>query len=302
MIARNAACALLVLTVTATQAEGAGTELRWKFQKERPYRFEMSQDLEVGVETPDGRSVNTKVKQRMGMTWAIRELKPDGSAVMTQTIGRIKIDIEGPAGRYELDSDRKDANAQEGPLALIGKLYDALVGTPIEVTISARGETLSVKVPDKVAEATKQGGPIAQALGGAFTEKGFRQLMEQSSIVLPEKPVTAGATWQQKRSIETAGLGPLEVDTTYRLKGDAPGKPGVVEIDSDSTMVYHPREGAPFEIKVKSQEIKGAVLFDNEAGCLRRSEVNQKMVQDITGAGQSIHQTIKQSVILSLSE
>ena len=150
-------------------------------------------------------NINTKMSQLSEMTWKVNAVKSDGSAEMTQILDRMQIKVEGPAGSFEVDSNKKAQGNEEGPLASIRSMIDGIVATPIDIVMSARGEVISIKVPDKVMDALKTAGPQGQAFAGAFTEKGIKQLFEQSSMLLPEKPVSPGTTWVQKRSLKPPG-------------------------------------------------------------------------------------------------
>jgi len=301
MTVRSAGLALAVLAVSAVSAAGADVKLRWKFRKDKPYHYVLTQGMEMSMKLPNN-NINTKMSQVSEMTWKVNAVKPDGSAELTQILDRMQIKVEGPTGKFEVDSNQKADAAQAGPLgAMLNKMMEGLVGTPIDLVMSARGEVISVKVPDKVMEAMKTAGPQGQAFAGAFSEKGMKQLIEQSSMLLPEKAVSPGTTWVQKRTLETAGLGNMEVDTTYTDKGEAPGTPDLRTIDGTVTMQFHQPENAQVSVRVTSQDNAAKFFFNTSSGHLSRSEMKQKMQMEISTQGQSFIQDLTQTVSMTLS-
>jgi hypothetical protein len=301
MTVRNAGLAVALLVVSAASASGDDVTLRWKFSPDKPYHYMLTQGMEMSMKLPNN-DLKTTMSQVSEMTWKVKSVKPDGSAAMSQVIDRMHIKVEGPAGKFEIDSNKKgDAAAPVGPLAGLGKMVEGLVGVPVDVTISARGEVLSVNVPDKMMEAMKTAGPGGQAFAGAFTEKGIKQLFEQSSVVLPEKAVAPGTTWVQKRSVETAGLGNMDIDTTYTDKGEVPGKPGLRMIDGAVKMQIKPGENSPVTMRVIKQDNAAKFLFNTTAGHLSSSEIKQNMQMEISAQGQTLKQDLVQTVSMKLA-
>jgi hypothetical protein len=186
-------------------------------------------------------------------------------------------------------------------MATLSKMMDGMIGTPVDLVMSARGEVLSVKIPDKLMDAMKTAGAGGQAFAGAFSEKGIKQLIEQSSMLLPEKGISPGTTWVQKRSVETAGLGSMDIDTTYTDKGETPGKPDFHKIDGAVTIQFQQPENPQVSVRVASQDNAATFLFNTAAGHLSRSEVKQNMKMEIMAQGQTVSQNLSQTVSMTLA-
>jgi Family of unknown function (DUF6263) len=300
MTVRAAGLALAVLALSAVSAVGADVTLRWKFRKDKPYHYVLTQGTEMSMMLQNN-NIKTKMSQISEITWVVNAVKSDGSAEMTQTIDRMQIKVEGPAGNIEVDSKQKADGGAAGPAAMLNKMIEGMVGAPMQVVMSARGEVTSVKVPDKVLESLKIAGAGGQAMGGAFSEKGMKQLVEQSSMLLPEKAVSPGTTWEQKRAVETAGLGTLAIDTTYTDKGEAPGKPGLRLIDGAVKIDIKPGDNAQLTVRVASQDNAATFFFNTKAGHLSRSEMKQTMKMEISAGGQMINQDLNQTVSMVLA-
>ncbi len=300
MTVRTAGLALAALVISAVSAAGADVELRWKFRKDKPYHYVLVQKMEMSMKLPNN-NISTKMSQVSEVTWTIKAVKPDGSAEMVQTLDRMQVKVEGPGGTFDVDSKNKTDAAKAGPAAPLAKMMEGLVGAPMDVVMSARGEVISVKIPDKVLEALKTVGPGGQAFAGAFSEKGMKQLIEQSAMVLPEKAVSPGTTWIAKRSVETGGLGDMEINTTYTDKGETRGKPDLREIDGDVKMQFRQAENAQVSMRVTSQDNAAKFLFNTTSGHLSSSEMKQVMKMEISTQGQSFTQDLSQTVSMTLS-
>jgi hypothetical protein len=300
MTARTAGLALAILAVSTVSAPGADVELRWKFRKDQPYHYVLTQGTEISMKVANN-NLSTKMSQVSDMTWNVKAVRPDGSAEMTQTIDRMQIKVEGPTGSFEVDSKQKPEAAQAAPVESMRKLITGIVGVPIDFVMSARGEMVSVNVPAKFIEAMNSAGPAGQAFAGAFSEKGLKQLIEQSSVLLPEKPVAPGTTWVQKRSVESPMLGNMDIETTYTDKGETAGKPDLHKIDGAVKIQFRQPDNAQLSVKVTSQDNSANYLFNTISGHLSRSDVKQKMQMEISAQGQSFTQDLTSTVSMILS-
>lgn len=110
----------------------------------------------------------------------------------------------------------------------------------------------------------------------------------RSSFILPEGPVTAGATWsQQTRSslaLTAGGSVPVSVDTTYTLRGLATidGR-RVAVVDVELMQRAHGRftaEGNAVETTGAGRGV-GVVFFDVEDGQIRASELAVATTQEL---------------------
>jgi Family of unknown function (DUF6263) len=301
MTVRATGLAFAALALAAVSAAGADVTLRWKFHKGKPYHYVLTRGTEVNMMLLDN-SIKTKTSEFSDITWVVSAVNPDGSADMTQTIDRVQIKVEGPTGAIDVDSKQKADLGAAGTAALMRKLVDAMVGSPTAVVMSARGEVTSYKLTDKLSKALKMAEPqAAPALGSLFGEKGMKQLMEQVLMLLPEKPVSPGATWQQNRAFDTGGsLGVLRTDTTYTDEGDAAGKPGLRLIEGAVKSELQQPEHGQVSVRVVSQHTTVKFFFDTTAGHLSRSEMKQNLKIEVSAGTQTMNTDLAQTVTLVL--
>ena len=279
---------LLAVVVVATVAStaGADTTLRWQFTTGQKRAYVMTQKTTIKTEVM-GKPVETSFTQLLDMTWEVKGVDKDGNAEMVQMIERIRFQTMTPGGNVDLDT----ANAEDPPGTpeLITKLFRSMTGSPFTMKITQRGEVRDVTLPAKVVEAFKNAGPGAAMLG---SEETLKNMCEQSMVVFPEASVAPGKSWSGVRKLPMP-FGTMVMDATYTL--DAATGP-IENIGVAVKVAIEPKPGAPFEIKVTSQEMKGHFQFDNSAGDLKSSEVVQKIAMLVTVSGQQIAQDLESTV------
>ena len=110
--------------------------------------------------------VDTKstLAQTIEMTWTVKSVDSNGQAELTQTITRIRDQVEGNVGSYTYDS--KDAKEPESLIAAAKvPVFKALIGAEVPFKMSPRGEPLEVRVPDSLVKALAELGPAAAGAG-----------------------------------------------------------------------------------------------------------------------------------------
>lgn len=210
---------LFAILTTSVQAQEP-VELRWKFEPGEAFVTEWKQGLESRVTIQDAggqtlRQIDTKYDLSMRIGWTVDSVADDGGAVAEQKIESLTLAVRAPGNVLR----QLQLPISEEPPKEFAALAEALkqaLGVPIRVTLSPRGEPLSVELPEawkKLAE-NEDLGPSAQQLS---TPEGWKRLLASSTTPLPEKAVAAGATW----TTEDPPLGelPYRVTTDWTLAG-----------------------------------------------------------------------------------
>jgi hypothetical protein len=183
-----------------------------------------------------------------------------------------------PVGVIEYDSASNEAPV--GFAAMLAPVYKALTESEFELTITDRGEIKDVKIPEKLIESLKNS-PNAAAMGDLATPDGFKKMMSQSALVLPEKAPTEGEQSATKVELNAPMGGKQIVETTYRYEGTR-------DVDGATCAVFRPTLKMSYEggnqPNIKEQESSGEILFNVDAGRLHSSKLDQKMVME-QGAG-----------------
>jgi hypothetical protein len=285
----------LGLLIMACQPAGAAVELKMKFASGDVIESKITQDM-TSTATVMGNEVKTRMQQTMFMQTSVESVAPDGAATVTQKVTRVDATMQLPNGQtYKYDSQ---AESNENPPPGYPDVMDALVGAEFQMKIAPTGKISDIKVPQTLVEKFKNL-PGAQALGAMASEEGLKQMMSQSSFVLPEKPVEKGATWDSSTDLEMP-FGTIHAQQTYTYQGTASG--GNEEIGVELKMTMEPKEGSPFKMSLKETDSDGKILFDNEAGRLVKSEITQKMVMEMGVQGQTFDQSVTQKITMETLE
>jgi len=185
------------IATTGAQAEGP---LRWKFKVGEKLDYNMVQEMQMtasGAALPQ--EMKTSMRQEMNMTWDVQGVDDkSGEAVIRQKFDRVKMKMSTPVGGFEYDS--KSEEAPTGLGAMIAPMYKAMTEGEFEITMTSRGEVKDVKIPEQVITALKNS-PNAAAMGDIASAEGFKKMISQGALVLPENAPKKGETWTTKVEI-----------------------------------------------------------------------------------------------------
>lgn len=219
-----AAISLGLAFVSARATAQEPVELRWKFEEGEAFVTDWKQTLEsrVTIEDAQGqtlRRIETMYDLSMRTGWTVASVAADGGAVTEQRIESLTLAVRAPGNvlrQIELPSEQEPPKEFAALAAALGETLNV----PIRVTLSSRGEPLSVELPEawkKLAE-NEELGPSAQQLS---TPEGWKRLLAASTTTLPEKAVAVGGTWTTNDP--PLGALPYRMTTEWTLadvKGD----------------------------------------------------------------------------------
>jgi hypothetical protein len=275
----------------------ADEPLRWKFEVGEKLDYNMTQEMNMSAEGGPVGQMTTTMRQEMDMTWDVQGVnKETGEAVIKQKFDRVKMKMTTPYGGFEYDS-KSDA-APTGLAAMIAPMYKAMTNGEFEITMTARGEVKDVKIPDEVITALKAA-PGAASMGDIASADGFKKMISQGALVLPEAAPKKDDKWSTKVEMNNPAIGKQTVETTYTFDGmkDIDGTKYAV-IKPQLTMEFEKKEGATqgLSMKIADQSSDGEVLFNVDKGRLASTKLNQKVSIDATVNGQSTKQKIEQKI------
>ena len=297
---------LVCLLAMATRVQ-AQEPLRWKFNIGEKLDYNMVQDMNMAAAGGPLGPVNTTMRQEMNMTWNVQGVdEKTGEAVIQQKFDRIKMKMTTPLGGFEYDS-KSDA-APTGLGAMIAPMYKAMTEGEFEIVMSPRGEVKDVKIPDQVVAALKNT-PGAATLGDLATADGFKKMISQGALVLPEDAPKEGDSWSSKIEMSNPAVGKQTVETLYRYEGtkDIDGVKFAV-IRPQLTMQFEnnppakpgePQQPQPqqqVQMKIAEQSSDGEVLFNVAEGRLHTSTLTQTATIEIAAGGKSVQQKIDQKI------
>jgi hypothetical protein len=287
----------LILCAAATTPAAAQTTLRYKFKEGETLNYAMDQKMKMTTGVM-GKNIDMNMDQNATMSWKIDSVDSEGNAKITITFGRMKMSMDTPMGKIEVDSQDTDGPDDPVGKALFG-VVKAMAGMTVNGTISPRGEISDVKVPEKVAKQLANL-PGAEQMGDMFSPEGLKRMMGQSGLVLPKEAVSKGEKWSHKIDMKLP-FGKIDAEFNYTYEGptEKSGR-NLEKIALKPKLSIDPDPNAPFAMKMKSQKGDGHALFDNQAGRLAEVAINQTMEMELEIMGQTVGQRIVQNVTTRL--
>jgi hypothetical protein len=130
-------------------------------------------------------------------------------------------------------------------------------------------------------------------MGGIFTPEGLKQMLSQSILTFPEKPLAKGDSWNTALDVDQRDVGKQSVASTYTYQGaDTIGGKKLDVIDSKQETKFQPAKDATGSIELKDQKSSGVIHFDNARGELIDSESSTTMKMKMTMMGRTLDQDI----------
>lgn len=277
-----AASALLGLSSPAHAQDG---DLRWSFKEGDTLHYLLTQESTTKTNFQGNALVN-KNDQSFDMTWKVKGVKPDGSAELAQTFDRIRFKAEGINGAVSFDS--MEDKALDPNVEALAKVFRALIGAEITLTMTPAGETKDIKLPAKAVDALNSI-PVPPGGQRMLSEDSFKNIIELATLPLPGKPTEKGANWAKTRE-NASPLGTMTVDTTYTLQGPAETEKALDQIGLKAALKLNVKPDLPVKATIKSQEVQGLALFDRKAGHLKSSKLDQTVELDLEAMGRTIQQ------------
>lgn len=266
---------VLVLGWISATAIAQESTLAWKLKAGDTFQVSREQQT-VSHTTVTNKPVRTSVETTAVMTWTVDAVDGDGVATITQSLDQIIVKLDGGSGLVECDTSKN-----EKPTGVVKTLADAvlpLIGGKFVVTMTPRGEIKSLTPSETLVKLFS--GKKEKASSEAFSTEGIAKLLQQPLVLLPEKPVEIGATWELQRTLASS-LGPLQQTLTYSLVGfgEAEQPSNVAQIKIVGT-IAPPASSAAGAPKLKSNDLTGAAQFDIETG--RLVEMTARQLIELT--------------------
>lgn len=280
------AMATAVVCCVAATAQ-AQVDLKWKFQQGQKLNLQLAQDMTISIAV-QGQAINQKIQMGMDLVWDVKQVDSQGVATIDQKFTRIRMTMEMPFGKLQVDTNAENA---EGPAAQIAQQLKPLTEGTITQKLSPSGQVLEVKLDEKATEALAANPQFKDMFG----EDAMKQMFGQSMVALPEKPVNVGDTWDVALGIKTQ-FGEMKLDSQYTYQGMAEhngkqmakiGIKGTLKIDKEKA---DPNEQTKLDIK--DSNITGTAWFDTAAGRVADTDVLQKATMTVEAGGQTLEPNI----------
>ncbi len=263
-----------MLIVDVSSAQSADT-LRWKLNQGDQLAVQLVQDTNISSQI-DNRGRQTANKMTLDMQWLVESVNDDRKAVIQQTISRIQLTLTTPedAGSQTVSIDTNDTDKQKDLAKHLLQQVSPLIGTKYTVTMSDRGEVVSVDVPEASMEALR-GAPASMQLRQVLTKEGLTEMFGQSAIVFPEQAISVGDDWKSESEVSNS-LGTFTRIHTYSYDSSQ---------QKDQKTMQHISIKTELKQKAANQQGSELVAFsgggqlwmDNEAGYVTESSLANEL-------------------------
>ncbi|QDV31946.1 hypothetical protein Spb1_38930 [Planctopirus ephydatiae] len=280
------ACCLSFMTSNAAIAE---TELILKFKAGDVYQQKVTTSTITGGVVAE-KPVKTTLQQEMLITTKVESVTESGAGKLTQVIDQITLDIELPNGKsVAYDSNQKEFS--DPLLTALHKTLGLLDGAKFQFTVSPRGEFSEFVIPPELAQIAKaqpQG-----LMGDSLSEASLRRIFEDTSVSLPQGPISKGAKWNRKTNVKLP-IGEIVSHLTFTYEGPETETLERIAVGGDIEMT--PAEKSPLAVTLNSKKLSGVVLFDKVAGRVESNQIKQVLEVTVAAGGQTNDITIESEV------
>jgi hypothetical protein len=269
------AIALWLLPWTNLDAQ---TLLRWNLKPGDAFTVETKQETQSQVAF-SSKSATSQIDVGVGLNWTVTTAD-EKQITIKQTIERISVKLATPQG-MPIEFDSASQSRPTGQARSLAESLTPLVGAEMNVTMSRRGEILTVKAANAAAEVLFASGEGASGSAGD-SRTAIEHLLRQPLVVLPEKEVTTGDTWTTTSELESAA-GPMRQKTDYSLEQfDNEGNQRACRIAVQSELTARPAaagKNSP-SMRIKDQDHSGTITFAVEAGRVVVSDQMQELTTE----------------------
>ena len=284
--------------------------LRYQHKDGDKFHYVLQQETTTTTSVK-GESSESKLTVVWDLGWNVLKVDSAGTAQLQIRIERARIFVEGPAGKAAADSADKN-EPQDNLRRSLTTSAKIMAALDLRGTILATGEMKDVKLTP---EAIKT---IKELNGGAGNaDELLNSDMCKSMLfapVLASGSIAKGKTWTSKNEIHFAAYKAM-IENTYTFEGqDEKAKENEKDKGKDKdkvkldriavkpTMKLEPVAKAPVKVQLKDHKGSGHVLFDNKAGRVVESVVNQRSEMSLEAMGATVNQTIEQRTVVQFKD
>lgn len=273
----------------------AGDRLQWKLSTGDSLQYAVQNEMATTA-TVGGFDSNTRLIQTMHVAWDVETLTANRDFVLSQVIERIRVEM-APGGQKSFVFDSGKQEIPDDPIARsLGNVFRKLVDRRFTITMAPTGVIQDVVIPRDLLE-TLQTATVGTPTG--LDEQALKQMLSQTSVILPATEVDRGDQWQSQRNVELpfASLR-MNAVMTYRGMNDD----GLAVIDYTPQLELEPKKDSPVQLTLRNSQGSGEVLFDRDNGRVARMKLTLNMEMLTATQGQQVVQKIDQQTIMVLQD
>ena len=277
--------------ITSCKSGSETVDLKFQLGKGGKYEYATNMDMTMN-------QMGMQAKTKMGVTYLFEVVGDSaGWKQLSSTIQRVTMDVDGMGMNMSFDSDKPSADTA-GPMGVTAKMFTAMKGGKFSFTMNEKGEVGSVSGIQEMVAKMLSGNPNAEqmlaSMQQTFSEENFKQNVQQSFAIYPDKPVKVGESWKKSMVMQNQGM-TIKSDNTYTLesvKGDDAAIKVASNLSSDSTAV----QGVAIKVSGTSN---GNMNFHVPTGLATSGKVNMNMDMKMNAQGQEM--PMKMDMIITIT-
>lgn len=199
-----------------------GLNLKFNLQKGEKFLYTAGMDMH-SRQNVMGKDMDVNTRMDMAYTFEVTG-DSAGWKQVNATISKIAINMDAGGMQIKFDSDDPTALDSTNPMAKVGQIFGAMKGGQFGFTMNEKGKVGNVTGIREMMEhaVASLNDPTSSAalmagLSKTFDENQFKQNLEQSFGIYPDKPVKAGDSWNKTMTMNNAGI-IMKMDNTYTLE------------------------------------------------------------------------------------
>lgn len=270
-----------IVALAACACVGAEpVELEFKFDTEKPFRFEMTQETEQ-TQVTQGQTVSTSNKSTMTQTSRLLEMREDGSVLIENTTDTMQLTISAPGVELTYDSEIESDRSKLSNPAIASAA--GMVGMNVQLLIAPDGTIRDVPNVDQLQQRVSEmpDPAVRETVSQMVSEEAIRSMNEMNYKLLPEGPVEVGDEWSRAFNIP---LGFGEMTLTMDLTLDSV-EDGLASISIDGGITMPDIKDQGVTVRIGNASIDGVLRFNIEDGVQQHMDLTTSMKMNATMDG-----------------
>jgi hypothetical protein len=174
-----------------------------------------------------GQKISQFQKVTFYLSWNPVDQDKDGNWTIKQKIEGLKMEIEIGGNKIPYDSTKRAR--PQNPLS---DFFKALVGSEFTLTIDKNMKITKIEGRDEFLKKLVQGNQQAPLLQTIISDEALKQNVELVLIMLPNKPVKKGDTWNRKAILNMGPIGTFDTDYKYTYEGPDNNKLQKIKVET----------------------------------------------------------------------
>jgi hypothetical protein len=292
--------ALVACLISSLVSDARAQEiLRWKLKAGDALKYSIEQKTVMNVKLMGKDHKQTRT-HTIDYDWSVKDVSPNGDAEITLKIDHLRMKVEAPPYMpFEYDSKAPKGEVPEPFEAEVQQLK-ATIGAEFSFKMKPSGEIEDIKIPEPTLKKLRDALPQEAAAQAALSEQVLKEMLMQSSAPpFPRTPLEVGKNWTSKPSkLTIPSLGTLVTEKVFTFQGPDPKNPKLMLIGMEGRVTLEPAENVA--ARIRSQEGKGSLIFDADAGHIVNSRLTQKTDMAMSVMGQEIEQMTETTSTMAL--